>query len=106
MVLLAEGSVLATNDLPDELRPGTTDASLQPPAPQMPDQEAPGKLIDSARVAIAAAILTENGNFTRAAARLGIAKSTLYEKMKRYGIDRRLARLPEPPDRRRDGHAD
>jgi transcriptional regulator of acetoin/glycerol metabolism len=36
-----------------------------------------------------AAIELEHGNFTRAARRLGIAKSTFYEKMKRYGIERR-----------------
>lgn len=31
---------------------------------------------------------SECGNLSRTAIRLGIAKSTLYEKMKRYGIER------------------
>ena len=38
--------------------------------------------------ALRAAVRAENGNLTRASARLGIARSTLYEKLKRHGLDR------------------
>ncbi|MFL5257253.1 MAG: helix-turn-helix domain-containing protein [Rhodopila sp.] len=58
------------------------------PAVPIATHESNGKLADSTRAAIATAIRIENGNLTRAAIRLGIAKSTLYEKMKRFGIDR------------------
>ncbi|MCR6632456.1 MAG: sigma-54-dependent Fis family transcriptional regulator [Magnetospirillum sp.] len=88
MVLLAEEDILTSDDLPPEfVAPAVSSASgalvdAPPPA------EKSGRLADSERQAIIAAIRAENGNFTRAATRLGIAKSTLYEKMKRYGIDR------------------
>lgn len=38
------------------------------------------------RAAIAQTLAREGGNRTRAAKALGIAQSTLYEKLKRYGL--------------------
>jgi len=95
MVLLSQGEVLTLEDLPPEFEtfssyvpsavsPGVSSPMAVPP-------QAGGRLVDSERVTILAAIRAEDGNFTRAAGRLGIAKSTLYEKMKRYGIDRNSA---------------
>jgi sigma-54 dependent transcriptional regulator, acetoin dehydrogenase operon transcriptional activator AcoR len=93
MVLLAETDILTPDDLPPEIatpsappRAPTAPAPPSPPVPSRPERD--GRLSDSERTAIVAAIRAENGNFTRAAARLGIAKSTLYEKMKRHGLDR------------------
>lgn len=88
MVLLAEEDILTSDDLPPEfvapVVPSASGAFVDAPS----SAEKSGRLADSERQAIIAAIRAEGGNFTRAAIRLGIAKSTLYEKMKRYGIDR------------------
>jgi transcriptional regulator of acetoin/glycerol metabolism len=45
-------------------------------------------LRDYELTALKSAIEAEHGNLTRAAVRLGIAKSTLYEKLKRHGLSR------------------
>ncbi|MFL5280999.1 MAG: helix-turn-helix domain-containing protein [Rhodopila sp.] len=79
---------LTGGDLPPELESVAGMAPRDVPAVPIAADESNGKLADSARAAIATAIRIENGNLTRAAIRLGIAKSTLYEKMKRFGIDR------------------
>jgi transcriptional regulator of acetoin/glycerol metabolism len=92
MVLLAEGHGLTCDDLPPELCGPHTETSPGGGGPEMLEPESAVTLTNGARAMIVAAIRTENGNFTRAASRLGIAKSTLYEKMKRYGIDRHSAR--------------
>lgn len=91
MVLLAEEDILTSDDLPPEfVTPGPSPAAVAF-LDTLPPAEKGGRLADSERRAIIAAIRAEGGNFTRAATRLGIAKSTLYEKMKRYGIDRASA---------------
>jgi len=93
MVLLAESDILTTDVLPPEIT-GRISPNIQAPemvplraAPAMQTPE-PRLLAEAEQDAMVAAIALENGNLTRAASRLGIAKSTLYEKMKRYGIDR------------------
>lgn len=95
MVLLAQADTLTLDDLPPEI--------LGEPGPVYPDVAGAGppvvmsggaraatavRLVDAERSSILAAVRAEGGNFTRAARRLGIAKSTLYEKMKRHGLDR------------------
>lgn len=89
MALLAPGDVITIDDLPPEISRPETPRSAKP-APPVPEAAsvAAGRLADSERQAILSAMAAENGNLTRTALRLGIAKSTLYEKMKRYGIDR------------------
>ncbi|MGE4280270.1 MAG: sigma-54-dependent Fis family transcriptional regulator [Magnetospirillum sp.] len=95
MLLLALGDTLTRDDLPPEiLAPVTrlTESALPVLASSVPTGV---RLADSERAALLAAIAAENGNLTRTAQRLGIAKSTLYEKMKRFGIDRdSIAGLP------------
>jgi transcriptional regulator of acetoin/glycerol metabolism len=90
MVLLALNDALTIEDLPPEFPGLTAAAASGPPSQALAPAPLPaaGRLADSEKVAIMAAIQAEEGNFTRAAGRLGIAKSTLYEKMKRYEIDR------------------
>lgn len=85
MVLLSTESALTVDDLPLDFLSPTTPPGV---APQVVTPDTTGLLADSERHAIQAAIQAELGNFTRAAGRLGIAKSTLYEKMKRYGMSR------------------
>lgn len=87
MTLLAEGDRLTLDDLPPELFPGSAfgadgeGGDMTSGAPTL-------RLADRERQTIIAAIEAEHGNLTRVAARLGIAKSTLYEKVKRHGISR------------------
>ncbi|HUO55403.1 MAG TPA: sigma-54-dependent Fis family transcriptional regulator [Rhodoblastus sp.] len=82
MTLLALGERLTLDDLPPEFWGA-------PPAAPVETLNAPIlRLADRERQTIVAAIEAEHGNLTRVAARLGIAKSTLYEKVKRYGISR------------------
>lgn len=84
MTLLATKDLLTLDDLPSELLDCAA-PDLMPLRLPVPSSQ---RLADNEREAILAAIAAENANFTRAAMRLGIAKSTLYGKMKRYGIDR------------------
>ncbi|MAS81254.1 MAG: sigma-54-dependent Fis family transcriptional regulator [Legionellales bacterium] len=46
-------------------------------------------LEDAERLIIIAAIKSKNGNITKTANHLGMAKSTLYLKLKKYGLDRK-----------------
>jgi transcriptional regulator of acetoin/glycerol metabolism len=45
------------------------------------------------RLIIIAAIKSKNGNITKTASHLGMAKSTLYLKLKKYGLDRKSKML-------------
>ncbi|MDD2704418.1 MAG: sigma-54-dependent Fis family transcriptional regulator [Acidocella sp.] len=97
MLLLAEGDVLTIDDLPPEI----TTPVIPNTAEILPSAEPPkltaNLVADNDRKAIITAISAEHGNFTRAAARLGIAKSTLYEKMTRYRIERNSVRYGTGP---------
>ena len=55
--------------------------------PAEPEQTAPRTLADAEREVIREALRASEGNRTHAARLLGIARSTLLEKLKRYGID-------------------
>jgi transcriptional regulator of acetoin/glycerol metabolism len=94
MVLLGAGDVLTMDDVPPEILAPHAPAAAQAFAPASAPSPSTGRLAESEREAILAAMKLEHGNFTRAARRLGIAKSTFYEKMKRHGIER-----PEGSDR-------
>ncbi len=87
MTLLAEGDRLTFDDLPPELT-GVREPSQTVASAAFLDGPPPLRLADRERQAIIDAIEAEHGNLTRVASRLGIAKSTLYEKVKRYGISR------------------
>jgi len=82
LVALSPGAVITLADLPPDIRPVTPAGTPIRPALALSDIESD---------ALRAAIQAEHGNLTRTAARLGIAKSTLYEKMKRHGLKRELA---------------
>ncbi len=79
MYQLSEGPLLDMPDLPPELQQST-------------NSEAPRPLLTSLRArereAIIATIEEHGGNLRQAAAALEIARSTLYEKMRVYGIHR------------------
>ena len=82
LLALSPGAVITLADLPPDISP--VSASVTP-------VRAPVALSEIESDALREAIQAEHGNLTRAAARLGIAKSTLYEKMKRHGLKRELA---------------
>lgn len=65
------------------LAEGTFDAVLQPPKPQL---AATAPLDDAERSHIAAALRHTRGNKRQAAHMLGIARSTLLAKVRKYGL--------------------
>lgn len=87
MFLMAPGEFLALEDLPLELstgqRPDVEKIAIRPPMSS-------GKLEHAELEFIREAIETHRGNLTLAAKHLGIAKSTLYIKLKKYGLDQSL----------------
>lgn len=87
LVLTVPGDVIASRDLPPEILSATVDAD----APHF-DLPAPG-LSGLARGEfdqICKVLRETSGNATLAAKRLGIAKSTLYLKFKKYALDQSL----------------
>jgi two-component system response regulator HydG len=76
--ILADGAVIGAEHL----------GLMAPPSPSaasVPDDATVLSLADAERRAIVAALRASDGNRTQAAERLGIARSTLLEKLKRYG---------------------
>jgi len=82
-VLISEGAPLDVSMLPSELQQAV------PPAAAPPDAltASPVRLDQAQAVFIRQAITAANGNLTRAARQLGIAKSTLYAKIRAYGLN-------------------
>lgn len=88
-LLMSGGNTIVVDDLPQEYRP---DAGMAARQPDGQDTAGDSGLLESAeKKAIIAAIAAEDGNLTRTARALGIAKSTLYLKMKKFGIKRHNA---------------
>jgi sigma-54 dependent transcriptional regulator, acetoin dehydrogenase operon transcriptional activator AcoR len=81
-VALAESDLIEADDLPDEVRTVT-------PGPARTDDEQPppgaGDLREAERQAILAQVRACDGNLTQAARRLGIARSTLYLRLAKFG---------------------
>ena len=85
--LESDRDLLALEDLPAEIR------ASAPASPQGRSQEAGTMLQQVEAEAIRSAVGAEGGNLTRAALRLGIAKSTLYSKITSYGLSTELGRV-------------
>ncbi|HWE83687.1 MAG TPA: sigma-54 dependent transcriptional regulator [Terracidiphilus sp.] len=86
---LSSGPVLHLGDLPTQLQNQGLEARQMAGAGPQPDNgEAPPMttLAEMEKVAILAAIRTLNGDKLQAARLLGIGKTTLYRKLKEYGI--------------------
>ncbi|WP_260677390.1 sigma-54-dependent Fis family transcriptional regulator [Tepidiphilus olei] len=92
-LLMSEGEWIERDDLPPEIWQGSvpTDEKLATAEGDRP-LEGTITLIGAEKIAIMRAIATHGGNLTRAAADLKIAKSTLYEKVKRYGLGHAVVR--------------
>jgi transcriptional regulator of acetoin/glycerol metabolism len=84
MFLMAGGESLGVDDLPSEIGlPPVSDnakAEVRSPATM-------GKLEDAELAFIRETLEADRGNLTLVAKHLGIAKSTLYIKLKKYGLD-------------------
>ena len=78
LVVLTPGERIEANTLPDAVRQAATTAGRK---------TAPGTLRQMEGERIAAALRDAAGNKKLAAKRLGIHRSTLYAKMKRYGLE-------------------
>jgi two-component system response regulator HydG len=89
---LSSGPVLHLGDLPTQLQQQGLEARRTAAAAGEPDHEREGgapplkTLADLEREAILGAIRTLNGDKLQAAKLLGIGKTTLYRKLKEYGI--------------------
>lgn len=85
-LLMAQDSLITPDSLPPEILSGTV---IPPGAAQEPLASLAAKpcSLESAEVeSIRYALAHCEGNLTRAATHLGIAKSTLYEKIRKYGL--------------------
>ncbi len=98
MLLTSQDELLTEDDLPPHLLSPTQAA----PAPAAAPEAEPAAVIDeptlsniesAERDVILNAISKYSGNMTAVAREVGIAKSTLYVKLKRFGIDEKLKRF-------------
>jgi len=87
MFLMNEGDALGVGDLPFEIE---SQCAAEGTPMTMRCTPASGKLEDAELEWIREAIESSRGNLTLVAKHLGIAKSTLYIKLKKYGLDRVL----------------
>ncbi|MFG1479631.1 sigma-54-dependent Fis family transcriptional regulator [Xanthobacter sp. V4C-4] len=89
MLLTAEGEELTEADIPDEIRTPAGAAIVLPagtPAPPEPQLGLTG-MENAERLALLQAMQAHKGNLTAVARDLGIAKSTVYAKLRRFGLE-------------------
>lgn len=86
MVVLSENDIIGIGDLPSEIREGTKPAESSMPESGM---AMPGNvsLRDAEKMAIVGVLRECGGNKLKAARMLKISRSTLYEKIREYGIE-------------------
>jgi sigma-54 dependent transcriptional regulator, acetoin dehydrogenase operon transcriptional activator AcoR len=84
MCFMSQNETLKLDDLPDGYKPGETAIGSEP---SVGDFSQPLCSLDTVeKKTIEVAVKQSEGNMTQAAKILGIAKSTLYQKMKKYGL--------------------
>lgn len=93
MLLTSSAAVLTLDHLPPELR--TRNEPVHPGCNAPAGLEGEVTLEATEQGAIRNAIRVSQGNLTSAARHLGIAKSTLYQKLRKYGLDRTLIEVRE-----------
>ena len=84
MCFMSTNETLTIDDLPEGYRPG--ESNLEPEHVNAFITPPQGNLDRVEKSTIEAAIKQAEGNMTQAAKHLGIAKSTLYQKMKKYHL--------------------
>ncbi len=87
MVALASSSELDAGDLPTQLRNALEAADGLPPR-EVASPPAVLPLVEQEKLAIQHALEAARGDIRRAARALGIGKTTLYRKLKEYGLER------------------
>jgi len=94
ILLTARHSLIETGDLPLHLRSvRSTRSSFTASSLATGDAASLTSMENAERDVILTAIRQHDGNMTAVAREIGIAKSTLYVKLKRFGIDVRLKRF-------------
>ncbi|MBS0542880.1 MAG: sigma 54-interacting transcriptional regulator, partial [Proteobacteria bacterium] len=96
MVLMGEGECLGIEALPPELvTEATAGQGVAAPGPAQPVGVAPvvRSIATGEAELIRCAIAATRGNLTQAARELDIAKSTLYQKVKQYGLESDISRV-------------
>ena len=86
MSFMSQNETLTVDDLPDGYKLGEAGSCFIPDPGQTSWE--PGSLDSAEQHVIESAIMQSGGNMTRAAKHLGIAKSTLYQKIKKYGLEK------------------
>lgn len=87
-VLMCQTDTVTIEDLPGEFQ-SSKESQSAPSIKDVLSNDSNLSIDDAERLIIITAIKAKRGNLTKAAQHLGIAKSTLYLKMKKYDIDRK-----------------
>ena len=87
-VLMCQTDTVSLEDLPGEFQFSKNNQTTSSSIKDALSNESNLSIDDAERLIIISAIKTKEGNLTKAAHHLGIAKSTLYLKMKKYNLDR------------------
>ena len=90
-VLMAQKDTVTTDDLPGEFCSQHRNNNETNSIKEIISNDSSIGIGDAERLIIISAIKDQKGNLTKTARHLGIAKSTLYLKLKKYGIDRNMA---------------
>ncbi len=93
-LFMCQTDTVTLEDLPDEMQAQTPGNSQQPLSfKDILSDDNSLSLGDAERIIITSTLEKTKGNYTKAAKELGIAKSTLYLKLKKHGLDRNLAQI-------------
>lgn len=95
-VHLSQGPLLRREDFPDPARPAVRTGSSKPDASPGTKEN---RLQDVEKDVIQAALTEFQGNVSRTASRLGIGRTTLYRKLKKYHISISRQLTVETPER-------
>ncbi|WP_456300862.1 helix-turn-helix domain-containing protein [Xanthobacter dioxanivorans] len=89
MLLIAEGEELSEADIPDEIwtQPESDTAPSTAPAGEAGHLRGLSGMENAERLALLRAMQMHKGNMTAVARDLGIAKSTVYAKLRRFGLE-------------------
>ena len=87
-VLMCQTDTVTLEDLPGELQNKSEVNNEQGGLKSIISNDSNISLEDAERLIIISAIKSNNGNLTKTANHLGMAKSTLYLKLKKHGLDR------------------
>ncbi len=85
MIVLSENDIISPGDLPHYIK--NKDMEAETGSEPVSGTKNPGSLVEVEKEHIKKILASSNGNQTKAARILGIARRTLYQKIKEYGLD-------------------